>query len=68
MNQVGGQDELVFDGGSFVMNADGALAHLLPFWREALVRHAWEQRSDGCGAPARPNWDEEPRLARSTTR
>ncbi len=26
VNQVGGQDELVFDGGSFVMNADGELA------------------------------------------
>ena len=26
VNQVGGQDELVFDGGSFVMNADGSLA------------------------------------------
>ena len=37
VNQVGGQDELVFDGGSFVMNADGSLAHLLPFWREALL-------------------------------
>src|SRR6185503_12513483 len=28
VNQVGGQDELVFDGGSFVMNRDGALAQL----------------------------------------
>ena len=37
VNQVGGQDELVFDGGSFVMNPDGTLAHLLPFWREAIV-------------------------------
>ena len=37
MNQVGGQDELVFDGGSFVMNADGTLAHVLPFWQEALA-------------------------------
>ena len=25
VNQVGGQDELVFDGGSFCVNADGAL-------------------------------------------
>ena len=30
VNQVGGQDELVFDGGSFVMNPDGSLACLLP--------------------------------------
>lgn len=26
VNQVGGQDELVFDGGSFAMNGDGSLA------------------------------------------
>src|SRR5688572_7551793 len=45
VNQVGGQDELVFDGGSFVMNAAGALTHVLPFWREALVLTTWECRS-----------------------
>jgi NAD+ synthase len=45
INQVGGQDELVFDGGSFVMNADGALVHVLPFWREALVLTTWERRN-----------------------
>ena len=43
MNQVGGQDELVFDGGSFVMNPDGTLAHLLPFWRESIVVTTWEK-------------------------
>ena len=43
VNQVGGQDELVFDGGSFVMNADGTLAHRLPFWREAVVVTKWEK-------------------------
>src|SRR4029450_12135881 len=37
VNQVGGQGELVFDGGSFVMNADGSLACVMPFWREALT-------------------------------
>jgi NAD+ synthetase len=35
-NLVGGQDELVFDGGSFVLNRDGVLTHQLPFFREAL--------------------------------
>ena len=44
VNQVGGQDELVFDGGSFVINADGSLAHLLPFWREALTLSRWSCR------------------------
>jgi NAD+ synthase len=41
INQVGGQDELVFDGGSFVMNADGSLACVMPFWREALTLTRW---------------------------
>ena len=30
VNQVGGQDELVFDGGSFAVNADGKLAAVAP--------------------------------------
>jgi NAD+ synthase len=47
VNQVGGQDELVFDGGSFVMNRDGTLAHRLPFWREAVVVTRWEKDGQG---------------------
>lgn len=37
LNLVGGQDELVFDGGSFAMNADGHIAAELPRFAEALV-------------------------------
>jgi NAD+ synthase len=37
LNQVGGQDELVFDGASFVLNADRQLVAQLPAWEEALV-------------------------------
>jgi NAD+ synthase len=36
LNQVGGQDELVFDGASFALNADRRLALQLPAWEEAL--------------------------------
>jgi NAD+ synthetase len=36
-NQVGGQDELVFDGASFVVAADGRLTHQLPAFEEALT-------------------------------
>ncbi|MBK6638076.1 MAG: NAD+ synthase [Rhodocyclaceae bacterium] len=36
-NLVGGQDELVFDGGSFVLDATGALTHQLPAFDEAVV-------------------------------
>jgi predicted amidohydrolase len=37
VNQVGGQDELVFDGASFVMDANGGIAQQLPAWEPALV-------------------------------
>ncbi len=37
VNQVGGQDELVFDGASFALNAGGKLAAQLPAWREEIV-------------------------------
>jgi NAD+ synthase (glutamine-hydrolysing) len=30
VNAVGGQDELVFDGGSFALNSDGLVANLMP--------------------------------------
>jgi NAD+ synthase (glutamine-hydrolysing) len=35
-NLVGGQDELVFDGASFVMDATGRLTHQLPIFEETL--------------------------------
>jgi len=35
-NLVGGQDELVFDGASFVMNRQGVLTHQLPEFKETL--------------------------------
>ncbi|HYT96340.1 MAG TPA: nitrilase-related carbon-nitrogen hydrolase, partial [Casimicrobiaceae bacterium] len=40
VNRVGGQDELVFDGASFVVDGAGAVAQQLPAWHEtiALVR------------------------------
>ena len=43
LNRVGGQDELVFDGASFVMGADRGIAHQLPDWEEALVLTQWEK-------------------------
>ena len=46
LNQVGGQDELVFDGASFVLNGDRTLAVQLPAWREAVVTTEWA-RSNG---------------------
>jgi len=47
LNRVGGQDEVVFDGASFVLNGDGKLAHQLPDWEEALVMTDWERGPSG---------------------
>jgi len=47
VNQVGGQDELVFDGASFVLNADRSLAVQLPAWREAVVVTDWNRTESG---------------------
>jgi NAD+ synthase len=47
LNLVGGQDELVFDGASFVLNADGSLAVQLPAWEEALTVTEWRKTASG---------------------
>ena len=47
LNRVGGQDELVFDGASFVVNADRTLAAQLPDWDEALVTTRWTRSAGG---------------------
>lgn len=36
-NQVGGQDDLIFDGTSFVINKDGAVAVQAPSFKETLL-------------------------------
>ena len=37
VNRVGGQDELVFDGASFIVDAAGALAQQVPAWHETVA-------------------------------
>ena len=37
VNRVGGQDELVFDGASFVVDRHGAVAQQLPAWHETIA-------------------------------
>jgi NAD+ synthase len=49
VNQVGGQDELVFDGGSFAMNADCTLAAQLPMFEETVVTTEWVRGGAGDG-------------------
>ena len=52
INQVGGQDELVFDGASFALNADRSIALQLPAFHEAVVTTHWS-RIDGVWRCAR---------------
>ncbi|MCC7461922.1 MAG: NAD+ synthase [Gammaproteobacteria bacterium] len=52
LNLVGGQDELVFDGSSFVMNADGTLAFRAPAHTEGVWPVEFERRAGR--AAARP--------------
>ncbi|MBN9553167.1 MAG: NAD+ synthase, partial [Alphaproteobacteria bacterium] len=47
LNQLGGQDELVFDGASFILNADRSLALALAPWREAVAVSDWTRGADG---------------------
>lgn len=46
-NEVGGQDELVFDGGSFGLNGDGSLAVALPAFAEDVVVTRWKREDNG---------------------
>jgi len=55
VNQVGGQDELVFDGASFVLNADLTVGAQLPSFREAVATVVFERAAGGwhcSGGPA----------------
>ena len=47
LNRVGGQDELVFDGASFVVNGDGSLAAQLTDWEEQEVLTRWTRTASG---------------------
>ena len=47
LNRVGGQDEVVFDGGSYVMNPDRSLAVGFREWDEQIVETVWNRTPDG---------------------
>lgn len=46
VNQIGGQDELCFDGGSFALDASGACVQSLPNFSESQSSALWEKRGD----------------------
>src|SRR6185312_13692319 len=47
LNMVGGQDELVFDGGSFALNPDRSLGAQLPAFRPTVARTVWQRTDKG---------------------
>jgi NAD+ synthase len=47
LNRIGGQDELVFDGASFVVNGDGGLAVQMADWEEQEVETRWTKTAQG---------------------
>ena len=47
LNRVGGQDELVFDGSSFVLDAKARVVHQLPDWIEAERLTIWTKSEEG---------------------
>ncbi|WP_421850337.1 NAD+ synthase [Novosphingobium sp.] len=49
LNRVGGQDEVVFDGASFVVGPEGALWVQMPDWEEAIVDTVWQKVPSGAG-------------------
>jgi NAD+ synthase len=46
INQVGGQDDLVFDGGSFVLNSDCSLALQTSWWETKIIFSNWTKFQD----------------------
>src|SRR5450432_399474 len=56
LNEVGGQDELVFDGASFALNADLSMAAQLPAFEENITTLRWSKGEAGwrCIGPVAP--------------
>ena len=47
VNQIGGQDELVFDGRSFVLDRKGELVRSMPGWTESIDVTRWTRTEAG---------------------
>jgi NAD+ synthase len=60
LNMVGGQDELVFDGQSFAMNAKGEVVHRLAAFAEDTASYTFADDRIEAHSPSHPTpgWDE----------
>jgi NAD+ synthase len=47
INRIGGQDELVFDGRSFVVDRNGELVRAIAGWQESIDLARWTRTGDG---------------------
>jgi NAD+ synthase len=53
LNRVGGQDELAFDGSSFILNADGERVVQMCDWEESLLLTEWAKEDGRWGCTTR---------------
>lgn len=62
LNRIGGQDEIVFDGCSFVLNGDGSTAHRLADWEPEERVTRWTKGASGwvCDTGAIAEWEAHP--------
>ena len=55
VNQLAGQDEVLFEGASFVMNNHGEIIHRLPQFLEQIELTHWVKTSSGWQCDAKPS-------------
>lgn len=55
VNQIGGQDELVFDGASFALHADKTLAFQMSSFREEIALTEWKREGGAWKCVSGPN-------------
>ncbi|HEU0230515.1 MAG TPA: NAD+ synthase [Burkholderiaceae bacterium] len=60
LNKVGGQDELVFDGASFVLDARGRVVKRLPVFEECLDLVEFDSLGEPALAESPAQWPDEP--------
>jgi NAD+ synthase len=60
LNRVGGQDELVFDGSSFIMHPDGERVVQMADWDEQLLVTEWRREAEGWRCATRADHELDP--------